>query len=37
MHTIINKIYLNNNIAVCKMKGMPVDLYYFEGNGISIV
>jgi len=26
MHTIIDKIYLNNNIAACKMKGMPVDI-----------
>ena len=28
MHTIIDKIYLNNNIAACKIKGMPVDISY---------
>ena len=28
MHTIIDKIYLNNNIAACKMKGMSVDISY---------
>ena len=28
MHTIIEKIYLNNNIAACKMKGMSVDISY---------
>jgi len=29
MHTIIEKIYLNNNIAACKMKGMSVDISYY--------
>lgn len=28
MHTIIEKIYLNNNIAACRMKGMSVDISY---------
>ena len=28
MHIIIDKIYLNNNIAACKMKGMSVDISY---------
>ena len=28
MHTIIDKIYLNNNIAACKMKRMSVDISY---------
>ena len=29
MHTIIDKIYLNNIIATCKMKGMSVDISYY--------
>ena len=29
MHTIIDKIYLNNNIATCKMKEMSVDISYY--------